>query len=91
VGLWVDNATATVHGATVDGQRAEPSSDFGFMFWAPGPNGIEVTLTLGVLSDRLGVRVSDLSGDLSVVPGYEPPTDRAVVQPSVVVTRALEI
>ncbi|MGI9209817.1 MAG: M28 family peptidase [Rhodococcus sp. (in: high G+C Gram-positive bacteria)] len=91
VWLWFDNATATVHGATVDGQRAEPSSDFGFMFWAPGPNGIEVTLTLGVLSDRLGVRVSDLSGDLSVVPGYEPPTDRAVVQPSVVVTRALEI
>jgi len=91
VGLWVDSTTATVHGATVDGQRAEPSSDFGFMFWAPGPEGIEVTLTLGVLTDRLGVRVSDLSGDLSVVPGYEPPTDRVVTQPDVVVTRTLEI
>lgn len=91
MGLWVDSTTATVHGATVDGQRAEPSSDFGFMFWAPGPEGIEVTLTLGVLTDRLGLRVSDLSGDLSVVPGYEPPTDRVVTQPDVVVTRTLEI
>jgi len=91
VGLWVDNTTATVHGATVDGQRAEPSSDFGFMFWAPGPTGIEVTLTLSVLTDRLGVRVADRSSDLSVVPGYEPPTDRVVVQPDVVVTRSLEI
>ena len=91
MGLWVDNTTATVHGATVDGQRAEPSSDFGFMFWAPGPNGIEVTLVLSVLTERLGVRVADRSGDLSVVPGYEPPTDRVVVQPVVVVTRSLEI
>ncbi|NLU62531.1 M28 family peptidase [Rhodococcus sp. HNM0563] len=91
VGLWVDSTTATVHGATVDGHRAEPADDFGFRFWAAGPEGVEVTLTLSVLEDRVGLRLIDLSDDLSVVPGYEPPTDRVVMAPTVVVSRSLRI
>ncbi|WP_241385804.1 M28 family peptidase [Rhodococcus sp. CH91] len=91
VGLWVDGTTARVHGATVDGYRAEPSEEFGFLFWAPGPDGIEVELTLGMLDNRLGVRVADLGDDLSVVPGFVPPADRVVVQPTVAVTRTLQL
>ncbi|MFD6893828.1 M28 family peptidase [Rhodococcus sp. NPDC060086] len=91
VGLWVDSTTATVHGATVDGHRAEPAENFGFRFWGAGPEGVEVTLTLSVLEDRVGLRIIDLSDDLSVVPGYEPPTDRVVVAPTVVVARSLRI
>ncbi|TCN52697.1 Zn-dependent M28 family amino/carboxypeptidase [Rhodococcus sp. SMB37] len=91
IGLWVDSTTATVHGATVDGHRAEPADNFGFRFWAAGPEGVEVTLTLSVLEDQVGLRIIDLSDDLSVVPGYEPPTDQVVMAPTVVVTRSLRI
>ncbi|MEU5840636.1 M28 family peptidase [Rhodococcus sp. NPDC047139] len=91
VGLWVDATSAHVHGATVDGYRAEPSDDFGFLFWAPGPDGIEVELTLSMLRNRLGLRVADLGDDLGVVPGFAPPADRVVVQPTVAVTRSLQL
>ncbi|MEE2034117.1 M28 family peptidase [Rhodococcus chondri] len=91
VGLWVDSNTATVHGATVDGHRAEPTEEFGFVFWAGSPGGIEVTLTLGVLDDEVRLRIADLTDDLTVVPGYEPPPERVVVQPAVVVTRTVLI
>ncbi|MGV5046706.1 M28 family peptidase [Rhodococcus pyridinivorans] len=91
VGLWIDNTTAHVHGATVDGFRAEPSDDFGFLFWAPGADGIEVELTLSMLESRLGVRVADLGDDLGEVAGFEPPADRVVVQPTVAVTRTLQL
>ncbi|MBS9373607.1 M28 family peptidase [Rhodococcus sp. B50] len=91
VGLWIDSTTAHVHGATVDGFRAEPSDRFGFLFWAPGPDGIEVELTLSMRENRLGVRLADLGDDLGVVPGFEPPADRVVVQPTVAVTRTLQL
>ena len=91
VGLWVDDTTAHVHGATVDGYRAEPADEFGFLFWAPGPDGIEVELTLSMLRNRLGLRVADLGDDLGVVPGFVPPPDRVVVQPTVAVTRTLQL
>lgn len=91
VGLWIDSTTAHVHGATVDGFRAEPSDRFGFLFWAPGPDGIEVDLTLSMRENHLGVRVVDLGDDLGVVPGFVPPTDRVIVQPTVAVTRTLRL
>jgi len=91
IGLWVNGDTARVHGATVEGVRAEPSERFGFLFWAPGPEGVEVDLTLGMRDRELELRVADLSDDPSVVPGYEPPTDRVVLQPTVAVTRSLRL
>ena len=44
-----------------------------------------------MLDNRLGVRVADLGDDLSVVPGFVPPADRVVVQPTVAVTRTLQL
>lgn len=89
IGLWVDEQTAYVHGATVDGHAAEPAENFGFMFWAPGPDGVEVTLTLSMRESELGVRVADWTDDPEVIPGYRPPENRVVVQPTVAVTRSL--
>ncbi len=50
-----------------------------------------MTLTLSVLEDQVGLRIIDLSDDLSVVPGYEPPTDQVVLAPTVVVSRSLRV
>ncbi len=44
-----------------------------------------------MLESRLGVRVADLGDDLGEVPGFEPPADRVVVQPTVAVTRTLQL
>lgn len=91
VGLWVDEDTAYVHGATVDGYRAESGDGFGFLFWAPRRTGVEVTLTLGMRAGEVGLRVADLSDDLSSIPGYESPADRVVVLPTVAVGRSLQL
>ena len=37
------------------------------------------------------VRVADLGDDLGEVPGFEPPAERVVVQPTVAVTRTLQL
>ncbi|MBD0293033.1 MAG: M28 family peptidase [Jiangellaceae bacterium] len=97
IGLWVDGDSATVRSATVAG-RDVPSGrslgkwDFGFRFFGPPTEGIEVRLQLEQRADDVALRVADGTDDLGVVPGFSaPPQGRVLVKPEVVVTRALEL
>jgi hypothetical protein len=97
VGLWIDADSATVRSATVAG-RDVPSDrslgkwDFGFRFFGPPTDGIEVRLQLDQRADDVALRVADGTDDLGVVPGFSaPPQGRVLVRPEVVVTRALEL
>ena len=89
LGLWVDGAT--VREATVDGAPVDPGANFGFLFTTENPDGIEVRLDLDASgpAEEVEVRVADVTGDLTVVPGYSPPPGKVVVGPTVVVVRTV--
>ena len=79
------NAEATVTAATIAGrtvatdQKAGGPWGFGFVFHAPPPGGIEVTLTVPAKTP-LRIRALDASDGLAAVPGYQPrPVDVGVV------------
>jgi hypothetical protein len=79
------NAEATVTAATVAGrpvptdQRAGGSWGFGFVFHAPPPEGIEVTLTVRT-GTPLRLRAMDASDGLTAVPGFPPrPADVGIM------------
>ncbi|WP_433724691.1 M28 family peptidase [Actinoplanes sp. CA-051413] len=79
------NAEATVSAATVAGRpvptdrKAGGPWGFGFVFNAPPPDGIEVTLTVPA-QIPLRLRAMDASDGLSALPGFRPrPADVGVV------------
>ena len=97
VGLWVDDATATVHEATVAG-RAIPINgargrwNIGILFEGTPPEGVQVRIVAEQRTDDLVVRVADRSDDLGDVPRFAPPPRGCVlVTPEVVVTRSLRL
>ncbi len=79
------NAEATVTAATVSGRQVPTDKKaggpwgFGFVFHAPPPDGIEVTLTVPA-NTPLRLRAMDASDGLSSVPGFrDRPADVGVV------------
>ncbi|WDZ85456.1 M28 family peptidase [Micromonospora cathayae] len=85
--LHVDVNTAHVQQATVAGRpvffdriTGEQRWDFGIVFHAPPPEGVEVTLVLAPKADRAALRVMDASDGLDALPGFRPrPADVGVV------------
>jgi hypothetical protein len=97
IGLWIEADSATVRSATVAG-RDVPSDQalgkwaFGFRFFGPPTDGIEVRLQLDQRAADVALRVADGTDDLAVVPGFSPPPHgRVLARPEVVVTRALRL
>jgi hypothetical protein len=96
LGLWVDAGTATVRSALVADHPvpllgADPVWDFGFLFEAAPPDGLEVRLILDQRGDQVRLRVADRTDDLSVVPGFAPPPSRVLVTPELFVTREVRL
>ncbi|GAA1625488.1 M20/M25/M40 family metallo-hydrolase [Nonomuraea maheshkhaliensis] len=77
IALRVDETTATVRTLTVEGRpiTADPA---GFTFHAPGPAGVEATLTVAATNDTIRLRATDISPnptEMSTLPGFVPPPD----------------
>ncbi|WBB79072.1 M28 family peptidase [Micromonospora sp. WMMD882] len=85
--LHVDTTTAMVQNAVVAGRpvffdriTGEQRWDFGIVFHAPPPEGVEVTLTLTPKTEKVDLRVMDASDGLAALPGFRPrPPDVGVV------------
>jgi hypothetical protein len=72
-GLNIDRAIPVL-AATVEGQKVpvDPSPQgFGFVFHAPPPDGVEITLTVRA-PGPVTLRVMDGSDGLSELPGFNP-------------------
>ena len=77
IGLRVDGDTATVRSLTVEG-RSITADPAGFVFHAPGPAGVEASLTVKAPGDQIRLWVTDVSpnpGEMSALPGFIPPPD----------------
>ncbi|MBT2227097.1 M20/M25/M40 family metallo-hydrolase [Nonomuraea sp. NEAU-A123] len=77
VGLRVDGDTATVSSLTVGG-RSITADPAGFLFRAPGPEGVEVSLVVKGSGGKIGLRVTDVSpnpSEMSALPGFIAPPD----------------
>ncbi|ETT28017.1 peptidase, M20/M25/M40 family [Rhodococcus aetherivorans] len=91
IGLWVDGTSAAVREAVVAGRSAAPAASFGFLFSGTPAEGIEVRLTVAPRDGAVVLHVADVTDDLTVVPGYTAPENRAVVTPAVTVTRTVRL
>ncbi|MHC3367160.1 hypothetical protein ACYAFX_06865 [Rhodococcus aetherivorans] len=80
-------------GAGGGGGRAErrAAAPFGFLFSGTPAEGIEVRLTVAPRDGAVVLHVADVTDDLTVVPGYTAPENRAVVTPAVAVTRTVRL
>ncbi|MEV0385044.1 M20/M25/M40 family metallo-hydrolase [Nonomuraea sp. NPDC050643] len=77
VGLRVDGGTATVRSLTVAG-RSITADPAGFVFHAPGPAGLEVSLAVQAPGGEIRLRVTDVSPnprEMSALPGFITPPD----------------
>ncbi|WP_433510399.1 M20/M25/M40 family metallo-hydrolase [Nonomuraea sp. CA-143628] len=77
VGLRVYGDTSTVRSLTVEGRSITPDPA-GFVFHAPGPAGVEASLTIKASGDKVRLRVTDTSRDpseMSALPGFIAPPD----------------
>ncbi|MEU3456199.1 M28 family peptidase [Micromonospora sp. NPDC006766] len=77
--LHVESGSATVTKASAAGVPltlkpvpAESEWGFGLLFHAPPPEGVEVTLTLRMETEKVVLRVMDASDGLSDIPGFRP-------------------
>lgn len=98
VGMWL-GADAEVRQATVQGrdvpvgrQSDSAAADFGFLLRGTDTVPVRVRLELGSTDAPVRTQVVDLTHDLSVVDGFEPPPhDRQLVIPNVYVHRTIEL
>lgn len=96
VGMWL-GAEAEVRHASVQGRdvpvgRQSESAAEGFGFLLRGTDTVRVRLELGLTDAPVHVQVADLTHDLSVVDGFEPPPHaRQLVTPNVYVHRTIEV
>jgi len=73
----VDGDAATVRSLTVEG-RSIPADPAGFVFRAPGPAGVEVSLVVEGSGGKIRLRVTDVSpnpSEMSALPGFIAPPD----------------